>query len=151
MTKKICVIILLSSLMLVNGCNFNSTETTSKGEEKNSAIQQQSSNQSEPSSQVNQQEFLNELSTNKDQFIVNNSDKDNGWKELTAKVSLNEMIYDGDSRGSTNLAGDRMVEYSIHFPATWTLSNTVFEDSNNNKVAEIAPVVLLKQRRKQSF
>jgi len=87
----------------------------------------------------------------KDQFLITNSDEDDSLKERSAKAALNEMIYDGDSSGSTNLAGDRMAEYSIRIPSSWTLEGTVFKDSNNNKIAEIAPVVLLKQGEEAEF
>lgn len=152
MKKLICVILLLSLLLLVNGCNnTNSTEATSKGEEQNTGIQKHPSNQSDTSSKVNQEESPNVIPTNKDQFIITNSVEHGDWKELSAKVSLSEMICDGDSRGSTNLVGDTMIEYSILFPSSWTLKDTVFEDSNDNKVAEIAPVVLLKQGEEAEF
>jgi hypothetical protein len=60
------------------------------------------------------------------------------------------MIYDGDSRGSTPLEGDKTVEYSLRVPASWILDGTVLTDSNN-KIGEIAPVVLLNPGEEAKF
>lgn len=79
------------------------------------------------------------------------SARDNDWKILSSKDTLYKMIYDGDSRGSTALEGDTTVEYSLRVPASWTLDGTVLTDSNNNKIAEIAPVVLLSQGEEAEF
>ena len=87
-----------------------------------------------------------------EQYTVTDSDKIDGWQELKAKVLLYEMTHYGDRRGSQQMEGDEMVEYSIHFPGNWTLYHGVFYDGpSKKKVAEISPVVLLKPGEKTDF
>lgn len=79
-----------------------------------------------------------------------NSAKSNDWKVISGKGILNKMSYDGDSRGSTVLEGNKTVEYSLRVPESWILEGTFFTDSNN-KIAEIAPVVLLSPGEEAKF
>jgi len=147
--KGIWAIVLLILLLLVNGCDLDLTKMSSGRSEENNEVQQQSSSQSDPSLYETEEESVRAPSTHEDQFTITTLNHE--WKELSAKVSLNEMIFYGESRGSTKLAGDERIEYSMHFPADWTLQGTVFQDSNKKKVAEIAPVVLLKQGEEIKF
>ncbi|WP_019849608.1 hypothetical protein [Desulfitobacterium sp. PCE1] len=149
MKKGIWAVVLLTLLLLVNGCDLDRTKMSSSGSEENSEVQQQSSSQSDPSLYETEEESARAPSTHEDQFTITTLNHE--WKELSAKVSLSEMIFYGESRGSTNLAGDERVEYSMNIPADWTLQGTVFEDSNKKKVAEIAPVILLKQGEEIQF
>lgn len=139
--KVVRTIILLLLIFLVNGCtNLNNTESISDGTEPNKIHQESQLDSSNETQEVPD----TSLNSNEDKFVVVDSDRIDGWKKLTANVSLYEMTYYGDRRGSTQIEGNKTIEYSIHFPGSWALSDTVFVDSNNNKVAEITPVVLFK-------
>jgi hypothetical protein len=150
--KKLSIVILFLTLVLVNGCNNPKGETLiSKGEVLTDKAQQGTSSQTNPSSQLKDNYSSSNSSNKEERFIVTDSDIVKGWKKLKAKVFINEIINIGDRRVFSRLDGDRMIEYSIHFPGNWTLRSTVFEDSNNKKVAELFPVVLLKKDQESIF
>jgi hypothetical protein len=83
--------------------------------------------------------------------VTTDSPGNNDWKVLSNKDTLYKMIYGGEGRGSTPLEGDKTVEYSLRVPASWSLDGTVLSDSKNNKIAEIAPVVLLNPGEEAKF
>jgi len=147
--KSLGLIILLSSLILVTGCNFNDEATVSIKDPQSTEKQSESTMpiaQEETSDEQDAVEGIGELS---DKFAVKNLDDE--WNELRAKVALSELIYYGDRIGSSIIEGNGTVEYSIRFPREWRLEDTIFYDKDNRKIAELSPVVLLKQDEEQSF
>lgn len=96
------------------------------------------------SSQVN-------LGYPEEQYAVSLSNGIEGWEELEAKVFLNEMTYQRDQRVLSPMEENIMVEYSIKFPDSWTLSRTVFNKDTQKKIAELIPVYLLEPDDKSDF
>lgn len=89
---------------------------------------------------------------NNEQSTISDSDTKKGWEELKAIVFLNEMTYYRDYNVLSQMDGDRMVEYSIQFPDSWTLNYTVFnEDIDKKKVGELLPVFLLESNDESEF
>ena len=137
MSKLLSVIMIVALLTLVGGCQsqpYSNTHTlinTNKPDHLSNLI-----TPTTPSS-------LESPSNNEERYIISHSNID-AWKELEAKVFLNELTYHRDYRVLSKIEDDRMVEYSIQFPDSWTLNYTVFnEGADQKKTAELFPVFLL--------
>ncbi|KUO59261.1 MAG: hypothetical protein APF84_10030 [Gracilibacter sp. BRH_c7a] len=85
-----------------------------------------------------------------EQYVITNSDKIDGWQELKTKVFLNEMTYYGDQKVLSQIDEDKMIGYSINFPDSWTLNNTVLK-ANQKKIAELIPIFLLELNEDSEF
>lgn len=137
MNKLFSVIMIVALLTLVGGCqsqpysNSHTLINTNKPDHLSNLITPTTSSS------------LESPSNNKERYVISHP-KIEAWKELEAKVLLNEMTYYRDQRVLSQMVGDRMVEYSIQFPDSWTLNYTVFnEGANQRKTAELFPVFSL--------
>lgn len=138
--KRIQLIILSAFLLLVmNGCGNGvadvSYESTSEQVPASAKQENPGTAQDPGSSEIN------------DGFAITESDQIPGWKKLEAKVPLSELT----EFGSQPLEDSEEFEFSFHFPGDWAMSHTVFYDENNQKIAEIPPVVLLKPGQETEF
>lgn len=87
-----------------------------------------------------------------ERYAISDSDAIDGWDELKAKAFLNEMTYYKGHKVLTQMTEDRMVDYTIAFPDSWTLSYTVFnKDNNQKKAGELFPVFLLEPNDESEF
>lgn len=94
---------------------------------------------------------LESPSNNEERYIISHSNID-GWKELEAKVFVNELTYHRDQRVLTQMEENRMVEYSIKLPESWTLDYTVLnKGTEHKKVGELLPVFLMKPNEESEF
>ncbi len=87
-----------------------------------------------------------------ERYAISDSDAIDGWDELKVKAFLNEMTYYKDRKVLSQMTEDRIVDYTIEFPDSWTLSYTVFNKGNNQKKAgELFPVFLLEPNDESEF
>ena len=87
-----------------------------------------------------------------EKYAISPSDMIKGWNKLNAKVFLHEVTFYRDQKVLTQIDEERMIEYSINVPGTWTLTDTVFfEGAERQKAAELIPAFLYEPNQESNL